>query len=65
MGIKITDYVVMSRRRPPQHDSGCWTEHHDRADAIECAERVNGKVFKRTDKDGQVKMRLIWSWRLA
>lgn len=44
----INDYLVMSRRPPPDSDMGFWTEHRTKADAIDCAKSVNGVAYSRS-----------------
>ena len=38
-------YVVMSRRDPPFHDAGLFTEHQDLESAVDCAKQVSGTLF--------------------
>lgn len=59
MSTKITDFIVMSTRKPPMHDTGCWTTHENKEDAFDCAESVRGDVFKRVNKDGDITLKKI------
>lgn len=44
-----TDFVVMTTDpRPGQSDHGHWTEHRSLADGVDCAERVKGRLYRRT-----------------
>lgn len=41
-----TTYLVMTRREPPNHDSGGWTEHADFEDAKWLHDEVGGTIFR-------------------
>ncbi len=41
----FSPWAVLSRRPPPNHDAGSFTEHRDLEDAQNCADKVNGTVW--------------------
>lgn len=50
MNVSIS-FVVMTRRDPPNHDAGSWTEHPDLESALTCAKSVDGEVWQKTTID--------------
>lgn len=58
MNIDI-QFIVMSTREPPNHDSGSWTRHDNKKDAARLAKDVGGDVWKMIDKDGKITMKKL------
>ena len=46
MTVRI-DWMVLSRRSPPYHDAGHWSEHRNREEAEELAKRIGGQLYRR------------------
>lgn len=45
-------FVVMTRRKPPQSDSGSWSEHGTHESAVDCADGLGGgDVYVRVSAD--------------